>query len=316
MNTKLKFVIVSPRQNSGGAIVLHKLCLLLQNLGYDSRIFYSPLFNNKDKNVRLNYLKEWIRYIIHDAKRILLAYLFPKAFEKKPSYKGYFYTPIKGCKRKLLPFVDKNTIVIYPETIENNPLRAKNTVFWLLYHYTNNKLHNMNNCLVFAFREIFNNPLLNPDDKILTLTHFDFDLFNNPNKKRQGNCYIIRKGKNRKDLPNTFDGPIIDNLTEPQIAEIFKNTEICYSYDTQTSYCTLASLCGCIPVVVPEEGKKREDYLSKGEFGYGRAYGSTPSEIEYAIKTQRKLKEGLMQLEEENLEKVKKFVDICLNYFK
>ena len=173
----------------------------------------------------------------------------------------------------------------------------------------------MNKCLVFSFREIFNNPILNPDNKILSLNHFDFDLFNNPNEKREGNCYIIRKGKNRKDLPKTFDGPIIDNLTEPQIAEVFKHTKRCYSYDTQTSYCSLASLCGCIPIIVPEEGKKREDYLSKGEFGYGRAYGDTPSEIEYAIKTQEKLKKNLIQKEKEDFDNVKKFVDICLNYF-
>ena len=41
MNKKYKFIIVSPRQHSGGAIVLHLLCKLLQNRGYDAKIFYT-----------------------------------------------------------------------------------------------------------------------------------------------------------------------------------------------------------------------------------------------------------------------------------
>ncbi|MBP5469175.1 MAG: hypothetical protein J6Z11_08025 [Candidatus Riflebacteria bacterium] len=316
MNSKPKFVIVSPIHQNGGTIVLHKLCLTLQNLGYDSRIFYSPTFHNNEK--RIYYYLKLFDLMFRDFKKYILAKLFPSFFINNPKYKGYFYNPVRGCKRKFLPFVDKNTIVIYPELIENNPLRAKNTVFWLLYHYNKNELQNMNKCLVMAFREIFNNSVLNPENRILHLTNFDFDLFNNPNEKRQGNCYIIRKGKNRKDLPKTFDGPIIDNLTEPQIAEVFKHTERCYSYDTQTGYCTLATLCGCLPIIVPEEGKKREDYISKYEInsGYGLAYGDTPSEIEYALKTQHKVKEYILQTEKEDYENVKNFANMCLNFFK
>ena len=37
---KMKFVIVSPRQTGGGAIVLHKLCKLLADRGYDAKIFH------------------------------------------------------------------------------------------------------------------------------------------------------------------------------------------------------------------------------------------------------------------------------------
>ncbi len=317
MNTTPKFVIVSPRQNSGGAIVLHKLCLILQRLGYKSRIFYSPTFKEKTNNSFCAYLKKWIYYLFHDTKRLIFSKLFPSFFKNKLSYKGFFYKPVKGCRRKFLPIVDKDTIVIYPETIENNPLRAKNTVFWMLYNYPNNNLKNMNKCLYVAYREIFNNKVLNPKNNILHVTNFDFDLFNNPNEKRHGNCYIIRKGRNRKDLPTTFDGPIIDNLTEPQIADVFKHTERCYSYDTQTGYCILANLCGCLPIIVPEEGKKREDYLGKNEEakGYGKAYGDTPSEIEYALKTQHKVKEYLLEMEKEDYENVKEFVKTCLDYF-
>ena len=60
-------------------------------------------------------------------------------------------------------------------------------------------------------------------------------------------------------------------------------------YDTQTFYASIAALCGCIPIVVPEIGKTKEDYVKKDDHLLGIAYGDTSTEIEYAIQTREKV---------------------------
>ena len=42
----MKFLIVSPRQTSGGAIVLHLLCKLLMDRGHDAKFFIPHLKEN------------------------------------------------------------------------------------------------------------------------------------------------------------------------------------------------------------------------------------------------------------------------------
>ena len=58
--SKIKFVIISPRQrNSGGAVVLHELCRRLRLMGYDAKIYYTEYFNYSDRNV-----VQWLKYVI------------------------------------------------------------------------------------------------------------------------------------------------------------------------------------------------------------------------------------------------------------
>ena len=35
----MRFIVVSPRQRSGGSIVLHKLCKYLEKQGHEARVF-------------------------------------------------------------------------------------------------------------------------------------------------------------------------------------------------------------------------------------------------------------------------------------
>ena len=86
---------------------------------------------------------------------------------------------------------------------------------------------------------------------------------------------------------------------------IFNSCKYCYLYDTQTFYAKIAAVCGCIPIVVPEPGKSREDYLGKTDTRIpGVAYGDSDEEIMYAVSTRNELLESLdyRQMNEDSID--------------
>ena len=249
-----------------------------------------------------------LKYYIKDVVKLFLI---------KAHLKENQFGSLLSFKEKIIPYTSKNTIVVYSEGVYGNPLRAKNVVRWFLYHnrFPNNPEAYGKDDLVFSYREIFNDYNLNPLCRLLTLNYFDKDLYKQTNfGERTGVCYIIRKGKNRPDLPKHFDGPIIDNLTETEKVAILNKCKICYDYDTQTFYSTIAAVCGCIPIVVMEQGKSKSDYLGEGDSDYGRAYGDSPEEIERAIKTRQRCLQ-MLDFEESNQENVDFFIKTISEYF-
>lgn len=323
----MKFVIVSPRQHCGGGpIVLHRLCKELENMGYDAKIWECDVRCNKKATQHL--ITFWTSYILSELKYIgvwqkigmksLINKFVPNAFDLSV-YSWLTYQPVSKCRRKWTPFIDKDTIVVYPEVFFGNILRSQHTVRWLLGHtamYDHDKSYDEGD-LFFAFRDVFNDPKRNPTNRKLQINHFDLDLYRQTNfGERSGNCYIIRKGYTRDDLPSMFDGPIIDNMTEEQKVQTFNKCERVYSYDTQTAYSQIAALCGCISIVVPEPGKTKSDYLKSddGE-AYGVAFGDSESEVTWAIQTREKLQEKFAQIDKNNRQNVQNFVKECESYF-
>ena len=313
-----KFVIVSPRQRSGGAIVLHTLCKYLTYKGYDTRIFYTGI-NEYRRKKKYQFWLKWIGYTIKDIIKICAVKIIgEEKLADKPKFCGYINIPIKGCKRKYLPFVDKTTIVVYPEAIYGNFLKAKNVVRWFLYYnrFPNDENAYGRNDLFICYREIFNDAALNPDCNIVQMSYFDLDLYKRTNYgERKGVCYVIRKGKKRSDLPKKFDGIIIDNLPEHEKVRVFNESEYCISYDTHTAYSAIAALCGCISVIVPEPGKNRSDYRSSNETSYGVAFGFSNDELEYAKNTAGLLKQRYMNLNDKGKEDANHFIELCKEHF-
>lgn len=132
---------------------------------------------------------------------------------------------------------------------------------------------------------------------------------------RQGDCYIIRKGRGRSDLPPLDGKLIIDGMTETEIAEVFNRSRRCISYDTQTMYTMLAALCGCETIVVPEPGKTRADYRGAEDKEYGVAFGDSPEELAYARKTLPLLRQSILEKQEKNRKQVEGFLALCEKRF-
>ncbi|MBD3839357.1 MAG: hypothetical protein IE878_03090 [Epsilonproteobacteria bacterium] len=112
----MKFIIYSHRYdiNSGGLIVLHFLCHLLNNLGYEAYLWpsYRPIFNNKRPIKSLGQFVKYYRKELH------------RSFIVNKNWN----TPIAKRGQEL-----ENAIVIYPEVVDGNPLNAKDVVRWLLH---------------------------------------------------------------------------------------------------------------------------------------------------------------------------------------
>lgn len=317
-----KYVIVSPRQGGGGSIVLHALCKHLSEKGKDAKILYTDQFLYRKER----YIRFWVKWIIYTIcdiyKSIYVFCLGKRKWRYQEKFPGYINTPIKGCKRKFLPFVSKNTIIIYPETAYGNFLRGKKVVRWFLYHnrYKDHEDEKYppyeKTDLFFCYRTIFNDDALNPSKRQLYLWYIDLDTYHRTNYgEREGNCYIIRKGAGRKDLPSKFDGVIIDGLSEKEKVKVFNDCKFCISYDTQTAYSQIAALCGCISIVVPEDTKKREDYRSSQESGIGEAFGFSDEEISFAINTSSEIINLYKKLNKSGEKDVDGFIKICEEYF-
>lgn len=305
----------------GGTIALSALCSTLRKLGYDARIIlvpYFPLTNISEKKYKIDTLIYNIKFLIKNFfKRFLLPFLpnakFVKTFKSKAKI-----TKIEGIKLQLHPFVPKDSIVIYSELIFGNPLQIKNVARWFLYHYKYKEIKGAysESDLFIAFRSIFNDTTLNPRNYIVTINYFNNSLYKNYNyNERKGNCYIIYKGYNRKDLPKSFDGPVFnDKMSQEDLVDMLNSHKYCFIYDTQTFYKKIAAVCGCIPILVMEEGKNEEDYLGRDENHYGIAYGNTPNQIEYAINT-RDLCLSSLDYTKSNQENANRLVDILIQEF-
>lgn len=320
MKSKIRFVIVSFRQVGGGAIALHSLCRYLSELGYDARVFYLWRYDYKSEK-RLQYWLKWIKDSLFDFVKLVIVKLNRNAAKKNPvRYKGFSFTPVKGCKRKFTPFIDKNTIVVYPEIMHGNPLNADKTVRWLLYH---NKLYNEQNPdaydendLFFCYRKVFNDEKLNPDVNRVRTPFYDLDFYKQTNfGERGGKCYIIRKGADRNDLPEKLDGVVIDDMPESEIVEVFNKCKHCVSYDTQTAYSKIAAMCGCVSVIIPEQGKTKADYISSEDEDIGVAWGWGKEELKHAEQTQKQVREMFERVNESGRQSAREFAETCIRYF-
>ena len=314
----MKVLIVRTRGYSGGGVVLEKMCSLLREKGIDAKLFNIDVELQKDTKI----LHFWFQWAIHSFKWLLF-YVLCRLFPESNNWHLKVWRPIvvssvKGIKYKFLPFfLNKDMIVVYPDKVYGNFLHAKHVVRYLLFHYAYSEDKNAygEDDLFIAFREIFNDWKLNKEGYVVTINYFDNSMYHQYNYgSRNGKCYIIRKGKDRDDLPTKFDGPIIDNLPEQEKVRVFNECEICYSYDTQTFYTSIAAVCGCLPIVILEPGRRKLDYFKSYEPLLGVAYGDSSAEIEYALSTRTQLLKWL-EFRDQNEKNILLFINLLEKKF-
>lgn len=311
----MKIVIVNSRNIFGGTLVLSALCKTLRDKGYNAKVFFVHDFPNPGTNLK-DYWWSWFKYFIKSLIYVLIKHTSLADSEK---FAVFSNAPLPGTKEKKIPFISKNTIVIYPEVVYGNFLNAKFVVRWLLYYnrYMGDPCAFGKNDLVISYRDVYNDDELNPSKHVVKINYFDSTLYKQYNfGERIGCCYIIRKGTGRVDLPASYNGPIIDNLPEEVKVQVLNKCQYCYIYDTQTFYSRIAAVCGCIPIVLLEEGKSKQHYLGPDyeKLSYGIAYGNTSAEIQRAIDTRALLLDNL-NYKENNEKNAQYLVDVIKEKF-
>jgi len=309
---KRKYLIVAPSydENNGGCIVQHKLCSILNDLGYESYL-YPPSTRYFELNTSAFNLS--LKAVFGLFRRILL-----KLYKEYKAYKAYktnpaFNTPMFADKGANF---DDSWIVIYPEITFGNPLKAKNVVRWLLHQpgfHTGQIFYGKNELLVKFNSAIldFNFPGSKTSKGELKVIYYPLEYYNLDNipDLRKGTAYCLRKGRDKPIQHDLADSILIDGMSHAEIAAIFKRVKTFISYDTYTAYSFFAVLCGCNSIVVPDDGVSKEEWYPNAEDRYGLSYGF--NEVDKANKTAHLVKEYVCKEENESLANVKDFVLEC-----
>jgi hypothetical protein len=281
-----QIIICAPSYNPsiGGAVVLHKLCHILNELNYDASLTTTIKLNGQTEYFVLN-----------------------------PDF-----------NTKIASEIDiNNDIVIYPEIESGNPFQSKNVIRYILnkFHlpeHGNTMATWGSEDYWLYFHDLFYDKIKEPN--FLHILHTKIDYFINLNKDRDiESCFTFRKkseDKQNLNIIHPIDSIEIPyNVSDEYLLDIFNRSKRFYSYDTETYLNILASLCGCESIVVPYKNLKKSDLLEKQPaFKYGVAYGL--DDLKYANETNHKLKEYLFNLEKNQIEETKLAFDKIFNYFK
>lgn len=216
------------RHNIGGIRVLHKLCHLLNEAGCKAYLLLSATTN--------------------------------------PDWNTPVATP--EIQRRII----EEGIVVYPEIVANNPLGARYVVRYIL-----NQPGLLGGGTSYAPEEVLfcHGEMLREfvpsDDRILTIQVIDTSVYNNEGVgERAGGLFWVGKGKGLPRIPAT-EGftEITENWpkTWGELALLFKQAEIFYSYDDFTALTLEARLCGCPVVIIPSGRYSWEDLCGKSLAG-------------------------------------------------
>jgi hypothetical protein len=186
-----------------------------------------------------------------------------------------------------------NTIVLYCEGIENNPLNAPFTVRWMLselgknvpkdylknwnknelvyYFNSEEKIYQKQKITKVSYREerllnVNNNNLENDSIfKFLTLFYIHPNI-QNKNLSRNGYCHSFRKSYYHENITNIHPDDSFEikrNHTQINYIEYFNKYKYFISYDPLTFLSIISILCGCISIVYPIENISKLNWYKK-----------------------------------------------------
>ena len=210
----------------------------------------------------------------------------------------------------------ENTMVIYPEIIIGNPFNAKYVTRWLLNSpgvCGGDGIYDDND-LVYKFWDYFKAPDESKVKGNLRTFKAKLDTFVNRNEPREGQCFIVKKGRNKVLDKHEESALNIDKyVSDEYLIDVFNKKEYFVSYDSICFHLQQAALCGCIPIVIPDEGVSKEEFVEKSPINrHGVAYGF--EDIQWAKDTMGLLRQDLANMELETLDLVKKYIDDCYEH--
>jgi hypothetical protein len=212
---------------------------------------------------------------------------------------------------------DENWIVVYPEYIKTNILEAKNAVRFLKSPF----FLQYNRDLPIFTRSTYVRKQSNViNSNLLHIQYYDYDVFKTRDYTRNLEFFLPSKSNYSKNIYTKHPTHSQDITPYTRcwgvMSEALCRASVLYSYDQDTRLLNLAALCGCIPVVIPEDDNISEsEWLSYTPYNtFGIAY--TEKNIKSTQSRLCLVKEQLIDFEKTSVESVKKFTHECFNMFK
>lgn len=304
----MKFVIpaASYDVDVGGIIVVHKLCHLLNELGFEAYL-YPVLVNDK---VLARRLFARTSNAIPAIKR-----LTGKGFVTNPEFNTPLLSIGSATKKP-------GTIAIYSETIEGNPLAVQHIVRWFLHRpgFHTGKSEFGTGEFHVDFNEFLNG--YDPGENFLApeslmVVHFPIDIYNLdgaiPQSERTEIAYCVRKGELKPGVIDPETAICIDGLSHTECAKVLKRSKLFVSFDPYTAYSSFAALCGASSLVVPPEGMTRADWYQDEGASFGIAFGE--DDLERANATRERVLPYLLEKEARSRDRVASFAAQAGKYF-
>lgn len=227
-----------------------------------------------------------------------------------PQYSGYCNTKhVSELSTEERIWLQHNGIVVYPEIVGGNPLCFDTVVHWELSVAHANSDH----WLVFTYLE-------NKCDKNVKIENNLFiwhveECFKLPDVDARGKtCYVVHKGAHLPRIPET-NPPCIDvwNKSPDNIAKIFQESKIFYSYDDMTALTIEARLCGCPVKIIGYTGTTYESLRACPFSCYGQAAPEEDIDIDKLKSEIPLFRDNYLKVIERVDVEVDKFIDITQN---
>lgn len=234
--------------------------------------------------------------------------------KKNPAYLGEEVTE-QQAKR----IAKDGAFTIYPEVTCGNPLGAVDgrIMRWILYYVRNYGEHGKfgERDLIYKFAPHFTLRYEQETHGELRAVELNLHTFYNYNVNRSGACYLVKKNPDKVHI-HPEGSLCLDDYPKHELnanfylAGVFNTHEMFIAYDSATWLSVMAALCGCVSVVIPDEGVTAEEWHSKFPyFKYGIAYGM--DDIQYAKDTQHLLRDELIKIESETIEQTVSFIKMA-----
>lgn len=265
----------------GGLKVLHKLCHLLNENGYD-------------------------------------AYLIPVHFDHPFTIYENYNT--KMITQDILDNLD-DCIVVYPESWYGNYLNAPNVVRWMIGPPSPEHIKTWSDSdLWFWYIPQYITELYNKNaQNLLYVGEQHRDIFYNKGLDRSLTCWTLRKAQGQIE-PSKYVHPV-DSVFIPyhaggqllELSDLFNKSTTFYCYDNYTYLTIQALMCGADSIVIPHK-YTREAFIHGADLNKYVAFGL--DDLPRARSIRNEFEDHLIDIEEKSLKQLYEFIQKCYDNFK
>lgn len=227
--------------------------------------------------------------------------------------------------------IDENTVVIYPEIIEGNPLKASKIVRWILCDlgvHCDKEIYKTWNPNDLIYHYSCYNPTETDRTYNILFTTYTHPKIKDKNHYRYGSCHVFRKATKFHKNIDTLHPPdslcLDGEVSQDILIEVFQSKRIFFCYDPYSYMIFMAILCGCVTVIHPIQGVSRDEWYrslfyskalreSGHTFFAGIAYGM--EYLEEALKTIRAAHEQHLLIIKFSKKTVHRFIEATKLYY-